>query len=432
MKGLSLIFFALLITLAGFAQEPIDDVILIVTGDGVSKEEATNNALRSAIVQTYGEFVSANTQLLNDSLARNEIVTPTFGNIEQYKEIVAFDLPNGRKEVTVKAAVNIPKLIHYAQSKGASVEFAGALFAHNMKIMELNKKNEMDALNILLKQVKIMLPSCFDKSLIVSTPMLSGIRYDGYWYGAYKKYINYMQNRKKNKSIYRWPYKWSIKGNEDEYEITNAYLLPIEVVFTPNKNWTILNNLIINTINELSLTDSEKQLYDDSNIDTWVIQCDSIGIPYPVIRMWCDGKYYCGGNSDGRYVLRNSKGRLENWANEIKWDFLKRFLSFSLLDNLGERSYILDTNIFHNIKCWDISNLSEWDYAIDSSHFAFHYQYDTGEFHKDYIFAEGTGLFAPFARFSLDSYDEKIYLDIQVPISKEDIAKFSHFELSDL
>ena len=73
----------------GVAYEKIarkgDDVALVVSGEGVNQEEAIACALRSAIEQTYGSFVSANTTLLNDDLIKNEIVTITTGNIQDYK-----------------------------------------------------------------------------------------------------------------------------------------------------------------------------------------------------------------------------------------------------------------------------------------------------------------------------------------------------------
>ena len=45
------------------AQQKIDDLTLVVSSDGATKEEATHLALRSAIEQAYGTFVSANTTI---------------------------------------------------------------------------------------------------------------------------------------------------------------------------------------------------------------------------------------------------------------------------------------------------------------------------------------------------------------------------------
>lgn len=141
-----------------------NEVTLVVSGDGETKDKAINIALRSAIEQAYGTFVSANTTIVNDELTRDEIVTISNGNIKGYKELSSMQV-GGKTAVTLEATVSISNLITYAQSKGASAEFAGATFARNVKMKELYKQNETKALDNLLTQVKFMLPSCYDLGL---------------------------------------------------------------------------------------------------------------------------------------------------------------------------------------------------------------------------------------------------------------------------
>ena len=86
-------------------------IMIVVSADGATKEEATKVALRSAIEQAYGTFVSANTTILNDELVKDEIVTISNGNIKNYKEMSSFVLPNGKQSVTLQATVCISKLI---------------------------------------------------------------------------------------------------------------------------------------------------------------------------------------------------------------------------------------------------------------------------------------------------------------------------------
>ncbi|MFR3187689.1 MAG: hypothetical protein ACLTOV_06745 [Phocaeicola sp.] len=134
-------------------------VTLIVSADAKTKDEATKIALRSAIEQAYGTFVSTNTTILNDELAKDEIVTISSGNIKEYKEIASEQMPNGNMYVTLQATVSISKLVSYAQSKGAETEFAGSTFGMNMKMKELNKKNEEIALKNWVEQVVALYPS---------------------------------------------------------------------------------------------------------------------------------------------------------------------------------------------------------------------------------------------------------------------------------
>ena len=44
------------------------NVILKVTGQGNTSDEAVQNALRNALEQTFGTFISSNTEILNDNL----------------------------------------------------------------------------------------------------------------------------------------------------------------------------------------------------------------------------------------------------------------------------------------------------------------------------------------------------------------------------
>ncbi|MBD5251671.1 MAG: hypothetical protein HDS49_01365, partial [Bacteroides sp.] len=47
---------------------PNEEITLTVSSDGPTKDDAVKNALRLAIEQAYGAFVSANTTILNDDL----------------------------------------------------------------------------------------------------------------------------------------------------------------------------------------------------------------------------------------------------------------------------------------------------------------------------------------------------------------------------
>lgn len=63
------------------------EITLTVSSDGPTKDDAIKNALRLAIEQAYGVFVSANTTILNDDLVKDEIVTISKGAIKEYSLI---------------------------------------------------------------------------------------------------------------------------------------------------------------------------------------------------------------------------------------------------------------------------------------------------------------------------------------------------------
>lgn len=166
-------------TLLAMAQT-VDDVTLVVSGDGATKEAATHVALRSAIEQAYGVFVSANTEILNDELVKDEIATVTSGNVKSYTELSATVLPNGNHLVSLQATVSTKSLATYAQSKGASCEFAGATFGANLKLVELNQKNTKIAFENLVKQLESFKPfmnDMYERKLEVSQPNAEGEMY---------------------------------------------------------------------------------------------------------------------------------------------------------------------------------------------------------------------------------------------------------------
>ncbi len=150
-----LVSFALLclMSIAMLSAQGVEEVTLVVSGDGATKEESTHVALRSAIEQAYGCFVSANTEILNDSLVKDEIVTVTSGSISSYDELNVTELDSALISVTLRATVSVNKLISYAQSKGSSCELSGALLTQEKRMLEMNIANTKKALNHLFTLV---------------------------------------------------------------------------------------------------------------------------------------------------------------------------------------------------------------------------------------------------------------------------------------
>ena len=97
------------------------EITLIVSGDGVNKEKATMTALRSAIEQAFGAFVSSNTKLLNDDLVKDEIVTISSGNIKKYEYLSELNVENKYLDNKIKSSNlsnnNIPDLKYFNKLK---------------------------------------------------------------------------------------------------------------------------------------------------------------------------------------------------------------------------------------------------------------------------------------------------------------------------
>lgn len=309
-----------------------DEVTLTVTGSGATKEEAVNNALRSAVAQTYGVFVSANTQLLNDSLVKDEVATVTSGNIKEYKEIASLNLPNNLIEVTLQTTVSVSKLVSYAQSKGATAELSGATFAKNLKMRQFNQDNELKAISNFLGILPELLPTCYDRKLIVSEPTMDG----------------------------------------------NDVQVPMKIEYIPNENLDNVINTFENIIKSLSLSKDEVKEYQDLKTPVYAFYFVTEG-----------NKLLNPGTTDynpsaGIFLLRNNYSRIRSVLREIFDDY---FLNFTISDNTGQKSVYTGSwsKEYEGSNTWPFLS-SDLDRVIDKNATGLFsaLEINEGPYHKDY------------------------------------------------
>lgn len=145
-----------------YSQE--DKIVELTTSaSGKTKEEAIHNALRSAIEQAFGVFISSKTEILNDGLLTDQIISLSNGNIQQYEIISEIQIKNNSEyAVTTKSKVSISKLTSFIESKGIEVEFRGSLFAMNIKQQKLNENSELKAIDQMVEVLKNISDNSFD------------------------------------------------------------------------------------------------------------------------------------------------------------------------------------------------------------------------------------------------------------------------------
>ena len=297
------------------AQEKIDEVTLTVMGEGNSKQEATTVALRNAIEQTFGTFVSANTAVLNDELIRDEIVTLSSGNVKDYEEIASATLPNGKISVTLKATVVLSKLIAYSESKGFSVEFAGQTFAMNMKLKELNKKNEVEVIKNLCLQLGEIAPYIFDYELQLGEP----VRRE--YYRSKKKY--------------------------EYYDIETTILL------NSNSNTETFHTLFFNTLRSVCLSQSEVEEYRRINLPYHVIDLESGQMEH------ADRETFCFRSSESIYYMEYF----------MTYYMTQVIFNFKIVDNLGNSSvlYLVDEATMEKYRVNNSITEYEWTRFLRNS-----------------------------------------------------------------
>ena len=169
MKKLSLLFL-LLLSMNVYAQETDKTVTLVVSGQGKTPDVAKQNALRSAIEQAFGTFISSKTEILNDNLVKDEIVSVANGNIQKFEIISEVQIPNGDYATSLNATVSVTKLTTFVESKGIVAEFKGNILAANVKQQMLNEQNEIKSIENISNTCKEILDLSCDFTIVRGEP----------------------------------------------------------------------------------------------------------------------------------------------------------------------------------------------------------------------------------------------------------------------
>jgi len=165
-----LLLLTLAFTINVNAQDSEKTVTLVVSGQGKTQDEAKQNALRSAIEQAFGAFISSKTEILNDNLIKDEIVSIANGNIQKYEVISEVKIPDGGYATTLKAIVSVSKLTNFCSKKGVSIEFNGGLYAINTRLDNLNSEAEVKAVESLVIVCEQLLSNSIDYTLEYEEP----------------------------------------------------------------------------------------------------------------------------------------------------------------------------------------------------------------------------------------------------------------------
>ncbi|RVU25570.1 DUF1566 domain-containing protein [Sandaracinomonas limnophila] len=204
------------------AQEADKTVSIIVSGSGKTQEEAKQQALRSAIEQAFGAFISSKTEILNDKLVADQISSVSSGNIQSFTILNESQLPDGGWGLTLNAVVSVTKLISFSEAKGLNVEFKGALFTINIKQQLLNEQAEINVVSEMFGFLHENMQKSFDFSVQTGEP----------------------------KSLDEKSEKWEI---------------PMIISSTANKNMDFCANYFIKTLAAIGLTENEVLNYKNLN-----------------------------------------------------------------------------------------------------------------------------------------------------------------------
>lgn len=466
------LFLTLSICLPCFAQSN-EEITLTVSSDGPTKDDAIKNALRTAIEQAYGAFVSANTTILNDDLVKDEIVTISTGAIKNYAVVSEYEKKDGNGYgVTVNATVSLPHLVKYAQNHGSECEFAGNTFGMQMKLWELQKKNELLALEHLLVKVENLLPSMINWEIAIRGPKLkkngrnfsnptsfscyiqydleiddpileiegghSIVKEDSVLYNRIKE-LNWVDFYEVEATIYATTF-----SNEKKEELSPKERKRMEMERVSRRHMRSGDELtapessdfgtfLIDNLEKIALTEDEASAMRNAGMDvTW--------IHHPMYRL--DSKYL---------FFRNRES--ENLLNDIYQKIADVCCDFVIEDNMGNKADFYFTEIrnwpvpttytYQNVKTpnyhphvfkgygntfvtSDVNSLS--GIPFDLSYINSNYSTSATYFILDRIPWE-TSIF-PGLFFENERGDKKLPLfELRFNIPKEDIGKYSSFKI---
>ena len=237
MKQLFLIV-ALALSINAYAQDN-KTVTLVVSGQGKTQDEAKQNALRNAIEQSFGSFISSNTEILNDELVKDEIVSIANGNIQKFEVISEVEVPEVGHATTLKATVSVTKLTSFVESKGVEIEFKGSLFGANLRQQRINENAELQAIINLCEVSNEILSKSIDYSIEVDDPVKA----------------NSMR---------------SFRPQQDDYQIL------FTIKLSPNKNFDQFVNYFYSSIKAISMPVPEQENYIKLNKDIYYLTVNDV------------------------------------------------------------------------------------------------------------------------------------------------------------
>ena len=212
-------------------------VTLTVTSQGKTQDEAKQNALRNAIEQAFGAFISSNTEILNDELVKDEIVSVSNGNIQEFEIISEVQIPDGDFATTLKATVSVSKLTSFVESKGEKVEFKGGLFAANIINQELMEKSEISCLINISNILGEISNNSFDFQVEISQPQVNANKEINYYIPVEVRCMGNSNLEKWSDLFYNSLKALSLQPHEiKNYSDINKEVFPLKVIQRKNNN----------------------------------------------------------------------------------------------------------------------------------------------------------------------------------------------------
>jgi hypothetical protein len=263
-----------LVTSSNEESDRKNTVELVTSSNGKSRSEAIKFALRDALEQSFGTFISSNTKIMNDEIVNDEIVSVNSGNILNYDVISESQLLDELYTVSVRSTVSLTSLTSYMQNKGHKISFSGESFGMKIKLQKLNEQSETKVIdNMIVVLRKLIIKSIDFKIVETSEPVL----------------------------------KTNFKGNEGE----ELYNVIVKVSSYPNKNYDSFKNFMLKTLRNISMSNIEIEEYSKLKKDvSRFIVFNEENMSYPTSEVL--KKFNPINPSELKKLLRSNTNRISN------------------------------------------------------------------------------------------------------------------------
>ncbi|MDB0042527.1 hypothetical protein N9E80_00650 [Flavobacteriaceae bacterium] len=238
-----------LVTSSNEESDSKNTVELVTSSNGKSRSEAIKFALRDALEQSFGAFISSNTKIMNDEIVNDEIVSVSSGNILNYDVISESQLLNELYAVSVRSTVSLTSLTTYMQNKGHEISFSGESFGMKIKLQKLNEQSETKTIDNMIEALRELIIKSIDFKIVdTSEPVL----------------------------------RTDFEGNKGE----ELYNVTVKVSSYPNKNYNSFKNFMLETLRSLSMSNIEIEGYSKLKKDVYrFISFDEENINYPTTEV---------------------------------------------------------------------------------------------------------------------------------------------------
>lgn len=166
----SLVFLFFLVHLS--AQNNTNHLKSVGFGEGMNFETAKNEALRNSLEMVIGTFIKTSTEIENNKVLTDQVLSMSSGVIQSYKIISKLE-NNESWQVVVESMISVNNTVKYIESispSGSEVEIKGGVFAINQKLKEFARENEWKIINDVAGELHNIFQKSFDYILLSKEP----------------------------------------------------------------------------------------------------------------------------------------------------------------------------------------------------------------------------------------------------------------------